>query len=96
MKIRPHGNRLLIRMKPIEEMMSEGGIIIPEKHHGEWSRIATILAGGDKVDTERYKTGDTILVDWTSGVVISDVRTYRDDTLRMIVPEDILAWVDEE
>ncbi len=94
-KVKVNGHRLLVRLDPIKEKQTQGGVWLPEKHGGEWSRTGEIIALGDDVDKERYKVGDKIFADWHSGVVISDMVTHRDDTVRIITPEDVLGWLEE-
>lgn len=90
LKIIPQGLRLLIRLNPVEEKKTEGGVILPTRHSEE-SRLGTIIAIGDEVN-KKFKVGDQILVAFFSGTVLHfPAEGVLDDTIRMITESEIMA-----
>ena len=98
MKVIPQGYRMLVRLNPVEEYTTEGGIIVPDKN-SQITRIGTILAVGDKVN-EKWKVDDLFICDYTAGSVLDSPHLSelkpKQDTLRIIVQEDIMARIEEE
>jgi co-chaperonin GroES (HSP10) len=100
-KIIPQGKRILLQLNPVKELSkkiikddgSEGKLFIPD-NHSEESRIAIILAIGDKV--ENYKPGDKVLVPFFVGTVMHfPGEGILDDTIRMATQEAIWAKIEE-
>lgn len=56
MKLIPWDKRILVELDKVQEQVTDGGIVLPDKHHEE-SRAATVLAIGSRVNEEwtRYK-----------------------------------------
>ena len=94
LKIIPQGNRVLIKLNKVEEIKTEGGVIIPE-NHSEESRLGTIIALGDEVD-KKFVVGDQILVAFFSGTVLHfPGEGLTDDTIRMITHSEIMAKMEQ-
>lgn len=94
-KIHPVGKRVLIQLNPVEELTTEGGIVLPDLHHEE-NRIGVILAVGDEVN-ERFQPGDKILVGWVFGDALHfPGEGITDDTIRMGTQSEIWAKLSEE
>lgn len=105
MKIIPQGFRMLVRLNKVEEYAhkfknedgSEGQIIMPDKH-AELTRIGIVEEVGEKV--RGWKKGDLFLCDFSAGSVVDSPKLAAlkpsQDTLRIIVQEDIWAKVIEE
>ena len=76
----------------VEEIKTKGGVILPDSHSEE-SRLGTIIALGDEVDS-KFKLGDQILVAFFSGIVLHfPGEGMSDDTIRMITQSEIMAKV---
>ena len=54
MKIIPQGYRMLVRLLPVEEFKTEGGLYLPEKH-AELTRIGIVEEVGEKVSKDWKK-----------------------------------------
>lgn len=91
--IKPVGKKVLVKLNPVEEKTTKGGIILPDLHHEEF-RVGFILAIGDEVND--FKVGDKILVGWIFGdsVHIPD-QGILDDTLRMGTQAAIWAKIED-
>lgn len=100
MKVIPQGYRMFVRLNEVKEFTREfkrddgttGTIIIPDKH-AELARIGVVVDIGDKVTG--WGKGDMFICDFTAGssvdsVHLEDLEPHQ-DTLRMIVKEDIWA-----
>lgn len=89
--IDPLGPRVLVKLEPIAEKRTAGGIIIPDQH-AEQSRIGEILATGE--DVKKLYTGDTVLVAAHTGVLINlPGSSIVDDTLRIFNESEILIRI---
>lgn len=97
MRIEPQGYRMLVRLLPVEEYQTEGGVWIADKH-AELTRIGKVEEVGDKV--KGWKKDDMFLCDFTAGSVVDSPQLAalkpHQDTLRIIVQEDIMAKIVEE
>ncbi len=89
MKVKPLGERLLI--KPIkEEEKTEGGIVLPDSAK-EKPMKAEVIAVGDKVDEIDLVPGDKVIYSKYSGTEIK----IDDEEYIIIDAEDILAKIEE-
>ena len=85
--IKPLGNRVLIKMKELEET-TKSGIILPSNSQ-ERTQIAEIIEIG-KEEMMEIKKGDNVIVNRYSG---TDVK-FEDEEYIIIKQEEILAIVD--
>lgn len=85
MKIKPIGDRILIKMEGVEEKTS-GGILIPQTAQ-EKTQIGKVLAIGDDKDAIKVKTGQKVMYDKYAGTT---VKVNGDEQL-IIKMSDILA-----
>ncbi len=89
MKVKPLGERLLI--KPIkEEEKTEGGIVLPDSAK-EKPMKAEVIAVGEKVDEIDLVPGDKVIYSKYSGTEIK----IDDEEYIIIDAEDILAKIEE-
>ena len=103
--IKPLGRRLLVKLEPVAEGKSQGGIYVPAKH-SELTRTGKVLLLGDRCNEvfidgktiirERIRVGDKVLVTFHAGIVVDSMSgetlySAVDDTLRIINEEEILA-----
>jgi len=103
--LKPLGRRLLVKLEPVGEAKSAGGIYTPAKH-SELTRSGKVLAVGDRCNEifidgktiirDRIKVGDKILVSFSAGIVIDSISgetlySATDDTLRIISEDEALA-----
>jgi co-chaperonin GroES (HSP10) len=96
MKITPRPGRIYAVLNSVEERMSRGGIIIPDKH-SEQTRIGTIESVGN--DITDLKPGDRILVSYYTGVVVDmpELRDKSDEGVeihRIYTPSEVLATIE--
>lgn len=89
MRLELYGKRILILCDAIEERKI-GSIIISDKH-AERSRVATIVAVGDKV--VNYQEGDRVLLSWYTGV---HIHVFGDTLFGVEVDEDRHRLVNED
>ena len=91
MKIKPLGNRVLIRKIEQEERKTPGGIVLPESVKDEKAIRGEVVAVGtaDKIEV---KEGDKVLVSAYAG---TEVRMGEEKYL-LVKTTDILAIIEEE
>ena len=91
MKVRPLGNRLLI--KPIkEEEKTEGGIVLPDSAKEKPMKAEVVAVGdGEDVKDMDLKVGDKVIYSKYSGTEIK----IDDEEYIIIDAEDILAKIEE-
>lgn len=88
MKVKPLGNRILIKVKETEEKTS-GGIILPETAQ-EKTQVGNVIAIGDDKEAITVKIGDNVVYDKYAGTIIS-----IDDVDHLILAiDDVLAIVE--
>lgn len=68
MKIKPLGDRVLVKMEQVEEKTA-GGIFIPQTAQ-EKTQTATVVAVGDDKDAITVKIGDKIMYDKYAGTAV--------------------------
>ncbi|MCF7943340.1 MAG: co-chaperone GroES [Spirochaetia bacterium] len=88
MKIKPLGDRVLVKVEEVEEKTA-GGIFIPQTAQ-EKTQIATVAAIGDDKDVITVKVGDKIMYDKYAG---TSVKVDGSDHL-LLRMADILAVVE--
>lgn len=90
MKIKPLGNRVLIRKIEQEERKTPGGIVLPESVKDEKAIRGEVVAVGtaDKIEV---KEGDRVLVSAYAG---TEVRMGEEKYL-LVKSTDILAIIEE-
>ncbi len=88
MKIKPIGDRVLVKMEGVEEKTA-GGIFIPQTAQ-EKTQIGKVVAIGDDKDAIKVKTGQKIMYDKYAG---TSVKIDGDDQL-IIKMSDILAIIE--
>ncbi len=97
MKLIPQGYRLLVRLNKVEEYTTKGGIVIPDKN-SQITRIGTVLAVGDKITD--WEKDDFFVCSYGAGEVLDSPHLAElkpdQDTLRIIVKEEIYARIVEE
>ena len=88
-KLKPCGIRVLVKLNPVKEMKTEGGIILGDLH-AEQTREGEILAvGGEVFDFFR---GEKIIISYNAGTVLHFPGSgVLDDTLRVISQHEILC-----
>lgn len=107
MRLELYGKRILILCDAVEERKI-GSIIIADKH-AERSRVATVLAVGDKVKhpgkwwqfwiKPHYKTGDRVLISWYTGVHLHVIgekifgQEVDEDKHRFVMEDEILSKI---
>ena len=98
MKLRPLGDRIIVRRFNPEEKTA-GGIVLPDSAKGKPQKGKVIAAGPGKLlkDGKRrglqVKEGDTILFTTWAGDEFKD--RSAEDTILVMREEDVLAVVDE-
>ncbi len=88
MKIKPLGDRVLVKIEEVEEKTA-GGIFIPQTAQ-EKTQIAAVVAVGDDKDVITVKVGDKIMYDKYAGTSVKIDGTEH-LLLRMA---DVLAVVE--
>ena len=88
MKIKPIGDRVLVKVEEVEEKTASG-IFIPQTAQ-EKTQIATVVAVGDDKEEIKVSIGDKIMYDKYAGTTI-DVDGADHLLLRM---SDILAIIE--
>ncbi len=91
MKIKPLGNRVLIRKIEQEERKTPGGIVLPESVKDEKAIRGEVVAVGTAEKIE-VKEGDKVLVSAYAG---TEVRMGEEKYL-LVKTTDILAIIEEE
>ncbi|OQY40672.1 MAG: co-chaperone GroES [Fusobacteriia bacterium 4572_74] len=86
MKIKPIGNRILVKPLKIEEK-TFSGIILPSSGETKYSNMGTVAAIGNI--TEEISLGDKVFFRPNSGVEIPD----SDKTFLILEMEEILAII---
>ena len=98
MKLIPQGLRLLVRLEKVAMYKTDGGVWVPEKN-SQTTRVGTVLAVGDMVG-DRWKKDDLFLCRYDAGEVLDSphLKDFKSeqDTLRMIVVEDIYARIEDD
>ena len=69
MKIKPIGDRVLVKMEAVEEKTA-GGIFIPETAQ-EKTQTGTVIEVGDDKDAITVKKGDKIMYDKYAGTTVT-------------------------
>ena len=90
MKIKPLGNRVLIRKLEQEERKTPGGIVLPESVKDEKAIRGEVVAVGTAEKIE-VKEGDKVLVSAYAG---TEVRVNEEKYL-LVKTTDILALIEE-
>lgn len=88
MKIKPIGDRILVKLEEVEEKTS-GGIFIPQTAQ-EKTQTGVVVAVGDDEDVIKVKPGQKVMYDKYAGTTIS-VDAEEQLILRM---SDILAVIE--
>jgi chaperonin GroES len=88
MKIKPIGDRILVKLEDVEEKTS-GGIFIPQTAQ-EKTQTGVVVAVGDDEDVIKVKPGQRVMYDKYAGTTIS-VDAEDQLILRM---SDILAVIE--
>ena len=88
MKIKPLGDRVLVKMEEVEEKTA-GGIFIPQTAQ-EKTQTGVVVAVGDDKDAISVKKGDKIMYDKYAGTTVT---IEGKDHLLMKMP-DILAVIE--
>ncbi len=88
MKIKPIGDRLLVKMEGVEEKTS-GGIFIPQTAQ-EKTQIGKVLAIGDDKDAIKVKVGQKVMYDKYAGTTI---KVNGEEQLILKMP-DVLAIIE--
>ena len=88
MKIKPIGDRILVKMQGVEEKTA-GGIFIPQTAQ-EKTQIGKVLAVGDDKEMIKVKVGQKVMYDKYAGTTI---KVDGDDQLILKMP-DILAIIE--
>ena len=88
MKIKPIGDRILVKMEGVEEKTS-GGIFIPQTAQ-EKTQIGKVVAIGDDKDAINVKVGQKVMYDKYAGTTI---KVNGDEQLILKMP-DILAIIE--
>ncbi len=91
MKIKPLGNRVLIKKLEQEERKTPGGIVLPESVKDEKAIRGEVVAVGTAEKIE-VKEGDRVLVSAYAG---TEVRMGEEKYL-LVKTTDILAIIEEE
>ena len=98
MKIRPLGDRIVVRRQESEEKTA-GGIFLPDsaKNKPQKGKVLSVGPGNLGKDGKRrplqVKEGDTVLFTAWAGDEFKDNRSR--DTILLMREEDVLAVVDE-
>ena len=87
MKIKPIGDRVLVKMEEVEEKTA-GGIFIPQTAQ-EKTQTGVVIEIGDDKDAITVKKGDKIMYDKYAGTTVT---IEGEDHLIMKMP-DILAVI---
>ncbi|TFG65182.1 MAG: co-chaperone GroES [Spirochaetales bacterium] len=87
MKIKPLGDRVLVKMEEVEEK-TKGGIYIPQTAQ-EKTQIGKVVAVGDDKDAIKVKSGDKVMYDKYAG---TNVKIDGADHL-ILKMADILATI---
>jgi chaperonin GroES len=88
MKIKPIGDRILVKMEGVEEKTA-GGIFIPQTAQ-EKTQIGKVLAVGDDKEMIKVKVGQKVMYDKYAGTTI---KVDGDEQLILKMP-DILAVIE--
>ncbi|HAF70152.1 MAG: 10 kDa chaperonin [Acetothermia bacterium 64_32] len=90
MKVKPLGNRVLVKKIEEEERRTPGGIVLPESVKDEKAVRGEVVALGtaDKFDV---KEGDKVLISAYAGTEI----TIDEDRFLLVKSNDILAVIEE-
>ncbi|HDI11177.1 MAG TPA: co-chaperone GroES [Candidatus Acetothermia bacterium] len=91
MKIKPIGNRVLIRKLEKEERRTPGGIVLPESVKDEKAVRGEVVAVGTAEKIE-VKEGDKVLVSAYAGTEVN----IDDQKYLLVKTTDILAIIEEE
>ena len=97
MKVRPLGDRIVVRRHEAEEKTA-GGIVLPDtaKNKPQKGKILAVGAGKMLKDGTRrglqVKVGDTVLFTSWAG---DEYKEARGDEILLMREEDILAVIDE-
>ena len=86
MKVRPLGNRVLVKVLDEEEKKSPGGIVLPATAKDDKSLRAEVLVIGDNEKIE-VKPGDVVLVPRYGGTELKQDQ----EKLLIVKAPDILA-----
>lgn len=96
-KLRPLGNRVLVRRLEAEET-TKGGIILPDTAKKKQEIVEVLAVGPGKKTPEGkeilppVKVGDTILIDKYSGQEV----TVNDEEMVIVRGDDIIAIVERK
>jgi chaperonin GroES len=97
MKLKPLGDRLIVRRFEADEKTA-GGIILPDNAKGKPQKGKVLAVGPGKLTKDgqrrglQVKEGDTILFTSWAG---DEFRERSADTILVMREEDVLAVVDE-
>ncbi len=97
MKVKPLGDRLIVRRHAPEEK-TEAGIILPDTAKGKPQRGTVLAAGPGKLRKDGSRTallvkvGDTIIFTSWAG---EEYKDKNSDNILIMREEDVLAVVDE-
>jgi chaperonin GroES len=89
MKVKPIGDRVLVKLEDVEEKTA-GGIYIPQTAQ-EKTQIGKVVAVGDDKEAIKVKVGQKIMYDKYAGTTI---KVNGEDQLIMKMA-DILAIIEE-
>lgn len=90
MKIKPLGNRVLVKKLEQEERKTPGGIVLPESVKDEKAIRGEVVAVGTAEKIE-VKEGDKVLISAYAGTEV----TVDDQKYLLVKSTDILAIIEE-
>lgn len=94
LKITPRGRFCYCQINTVEEVKTEGGIIIPGDR-SEGTRLAKIISKGPDV-SEDIEIGDIFAVQWFAGTVLNLAGSnLMDNTHRFIGESELMGKVEE-
>jgi len=94
LKITPKGNFVYALINTVDELMSAGGIIIPDKH-SEGTRLAKVISKGPDVSPD-IKVNGIYAIQWFAGTVVNIMSSnLLDDTHRFIGESELMGEVEE-
>ena len=90
MKIKPIGDRVLVKMEEAEEKTASG-LFIPQTAQ-EKTQTGTVEAIGDDKDVITVKKGDKVT---TTGGIYGKVNDVKDRTVTLEIADNVIVKVDK-
>lgn len=93
MRIRPIGDRLLVKLSEVDKHGYKGQLIIPDNAR-QRVRVFEVADIGERVT--QFKPGDLVLISFYTGIYIDLIHEIEPENLRIVAEDEVIARIIRE